>query len=153
MYEKLKNFKGKNNSNGLDKNPENINREGANKGSRWRKTLLMDIMSLELNDSETVQFAALKSKHPKLFNGSEAQNFQLFMELRQVSLIFSQDERVAQAAIKEVKDRIDGKSEQVTKMDLTTKGEPVNKQFDYEKLSLLELETLKEITEKAEEKE
>jgi hypothetical protein len=153
MDEKLKNFKGKNNTNGLDKNPKHINRTGANKGSKWRKTLLMDIMALELNDTETVQFAALKMKHPKLFSGSEAQNFQLFMELRQVSLIFSQDERVAQTAIKEVKDRIDGKSEQVTKMDLTTKGEPVNMQFDYEKLSLLELETLKEITEKAEAKE
>ena len=92
------------------------NDTGMNKGHRWKKTLLKQLMSLELSESEQQQFIGLKNKFPSLFGESETRNFQLFMELKQVSLAFSTDAKVAQAAIKEIKDRIDGKASQEVKV-------------------------------------
>lgn len=90
---------------------ERRNVTGANKGSKWRKTLLADLMSLNVDD-ENAEYLKLKAKFPKQFNMSEEKNLQLFMELKQISLIFSENESVSQKAISEVKDRIDGKPTQ-----------------------------------------
>ena len=92
------------------KGDERINRKGANKGSRWKKTLLEELMTVDLSTSEVDAFNSIKQRFPSFFNGSHDQNFQLFLEVKQVSLSFSKDERVAQTAIEKIKDRIEGKA-------------------------------------------
>ncbi len=104
------------------KGDERINRKGANKGSRWKKTLLEELMTVDLSTSEVDAFNSIKQRFPSFFNGSHDQNFQLFLEVKQVSLSFSKDERVAQTAIEKIKDRIEGKSVQVV--------ESTNKNYD-----------------------
>lgn len=145
----IENFGNKKNSKPFNKGEDKRrNKKGANKGSKWRKSLLKDILTLELSDTETDQFNYIKSLYPRFFEGTEVENLQLFLELKQIQLVFSDDERVAQTAIKEVKDRIDGKSEQTTKMDMTTNGNDINA-INYDNLTLDELLTLKKLNEKA----
>ena len=91
---------------GFDKRPENINTTGLNKGSRWKSTLLKDIMEVEATEKA---FEKFMSKFPNVFNGSLEKNHQLYMELLQVGLLYSDDEKVVQTAIEKIKDRIDGK--------------------------------------------
>ena len=128
---------------------ERRNINGANKGSRWKRTLLKEILTTALSDNETQLFNAIKQRFPRFFKGSEEQNFQLFMELRQVQLVFSKDERVAQAAIREIKDRVDGKSEQLTKVDVTTKGKAISEPLDFSNFTVEELIAFEKLHHKA----
>lgn len=82
---------------------------GLNKGSKWKKTLLSDLMTVDLGESEIKQFKAIKEKFPSFFTGTHEQNFQLFLEVKQVSLVFHKDPKVSQTAIEKIKDRIEGK--------------------------------------------
>lgn len=131
---------------------ERRNTNGANKGSKWKRTLLKEILTTELSDRETQLFQSIKQRFPRFFQGSEEQNFQLFMELRQVQLVFSKDERVAQTAIREIKDRVEGKSEQVTKVDVTTKGEAINEKLDFSEFTIDELVAFEKLHKKAHKK-
>ena len=116
---KEENFGDKLCSNGFQKNPDNINRTGANKGSKWRKTLLKDLLTIGV-DEDNADFNKLKNSYPKQFNMSEEKNLQLYLELKQISLAFSEAEVVAQKAITEIKDRIEGKSTQIVETKDTT---------------------------------
>lgn len=104
---------------GFDKNPQNINRSGANKGSRWNKSLLKELMTMELNGDELKQYETLKELFPKQFSQTETKNFQLFMELRQMQLVFSPNGQISQKAITEIRDRLDGKPVQQIKQETT----------------------------------
>jgi len=108
---------------GFDKNPQNINRSGAPKG-KWRKTLLRDLMAMPLEESDQTQFEGLKKLFPTYFRDTEEKNFQFFMELKQLSLIFSKQDQVAQSAMKEIRDRIDGKAAQTITQETTHKVDP-----------------------------
>lgn len=105
-------------------NPERINRTGANKGARWRKNLLKNILTMPLGENEQEQFKKLKAQFPTYFKGDEEKNFQFFMELKQATLVFSSDPKVAQTAIEKIKDRIEGRP--ITRIAQTnTKGDDV----------------------------
>lgn len=109
------------------KKGEDPRRAKGNKGSKWKKSLLKDLMALDLTGSEQQQFNALKAKFPTFFEGTDERNFQLFMELKQISLVFNSDPKVSQTAIKEIKDRVDGKSNQ--KIDLGEETQDAIKQI------------------------
>lgn len=95
---------------GFGVHPDHINRNGANKGSKWKKTLLKDLMTADLNQNEIEQFEDLKMRFPSFFNSSDEKNFQLFMEIKQIALVFSNDQKASQRAINAIKDRIEGKT-------------------------------------------
>jgi len=94
---------------GFGANPQNINRSGANRGSKWNKNLLRDLLTVDLSKVNNKAFEKMKEMFPEFFDGSKDANWQLFMEIKQLSLILHKDPRVSQAAIKEIKDRIGGK--------------------------------------------
>ena len=103
--------------NGFENNPGNINKNGAPKGPRWKTTLLRTIMeSPVLNDDDKL-FHELKEKFPSLFKSSEKANYQFFMMLRLMALVFDKDPKISLKAIETVIDRIDGKPKQ--SLDLT----------------------------------
>lgn len=95
---------------GFDKNPQNINKDGLNKGSRWSKTLLQELISTNVNVQDNAAFVSLAKKFPKFFTDGDEKGYQLFLELKQISLVFSEDEKVSQTAIEKIKDRIEGKN-------------------------------------------
>jgi hypothetical protein len=96
----------------FDKYPENINRTGANKGSKWKSTLLKEIFGkINFND-ETEAFAELKTKFPEFFTGSEKQTYQFFMYLKLVSMAFDKDPKVALKAVELSINRVDGSPRQ-----------------------------------------
>jgi len=99
----------KGHSYGFKGNPENINKTGQNKGSKWRKNLLKDLLQTKIDANKDLEFKALQNRFPELFDGNESANLQLFIEVKQIQLCFDEDPKVAQAAIREVKDRIEGK--------------------------------------------
>jgi len=100
------------------------NTTGANKGSKWASTLLKDLLTIDLSDSEIEQFKELKKKFPSVFNSNEQDNFQKFMELKQISLVFHKNGAISQSAINAIKDRIDGKPQQY--IDHTSGDEQIN---------------------------
>lgn len=98
------------------------NTTGANKGSKWKKTLLQELMSVDLSKTEIEAFNEFSEKFPSFFSSTEAdKNFQFFMELKQMSLVFHKNPQTSQNAINAIKDRIDGKPQQ--KVDLKTNVE------------------------------
>lgn len=106
---------------------------GANKGSKWKGTLLKDLMTMDLSTAEMDSFKEFSEKFPSFFSDdNNDKNFQLFMELKQMSLVFHKDAKVSQSAISAIKDRIEGKPQQ--HVDHTTVGMPVtwNEQKTYE---------------------
>lgn len=108
------------------------NTTGMNKGAKWKKTLLQDLMSADLSKSEIEQFNEFKIKFPSFFDSEDnSKNFQFFMELKQMSLVFHKNPQTSQNAINAIKDRIDGKPQQ--KVDVTSEDvirfENVSKQF------------------------
>lgn len=109
---------------GFGAHPENINRKGANKGSKWKKTLLKELMTIDLFDAKNEIFEKLFEEFPIIFNNSDKEkNLQLLMELKQISLVFNEDPRISQAAITAIKDRIEGKPQQ--HIDHTSEGAPI----------------------------
>jgi len=101
--------------------PAHINRVGANKGSKWKKNLLKELMIINLDQSELDQFQDLKAKFPSFFNSTEDKNFQLFMEVKQIGLVFHKDGKVSQRAINAIKDRIDGRPTQKIDVEVEDK--------------------------------
>ena len=104
---------------------ERRNTTGLNKGSKWNKNLLKDLLSVNVLAEDSTLFESLKNKFPKIFNSSDEKNLQLFVELKQIGLIFSEVEAISQKAITEVKDRIEGKSKQEIDNNNTHKVEPL----------------------------
>ena len=101
---------------GFGANPENINKTGANKGSKWKSTLLKELMTKSV-DTENELFDQIKEKFPKVFDAEDDnKNYQLMMELRQLLLVFDKSPDVAQRAMNAIKDRIDGKPKQQVKV-------------------------------------
>lgn len=115
-------FKKGNNANtgGFQVNPQNINKTGENKGSKWKSTFLRELLEVKLSESELEDFSVLAKKFPSIFDGTNEQNLALYLEVRQISLAFSKDPNVAQRAIKEIKDRVFGKP--VSIIEHTGKG-------------------------------
>lgn len=98
---------------------------GANKGSKWRKNLLEELLTTPIGvDSEDEEFAKMVDDFPQFFNGKHETNYQLFIELKQLQLTQSKDDRIAQSAIKEIKDRIQGQSN--AKHSITTENKEVD---------------------------
>jgi len=85
------------------------NTTGANKGSKWQKNLFKKVFSMDLGVEDMAPFKKLEKQFPKVFKESPDKNYQLFLVLRQLSLVFSGDEKVAQRAITAILDRVDGK--------------------------------------------
>ena len=100
----------KNLEKGFQSNPQNINTDGANKGSKWRKNILKELATVTLNEVDNKMFESFKKQFPEFFTGSDDYNWQFFMAIKQLSLVMHKDPRVAQAALKEVNDRIEGKA-------------------------------------------
>lgn len=95
------------------KGDPNINRTGLNKGSKWKKSLLKDLLNLNITKTDDDQFKELKEKFPKQFDSIDNdKNYHLFMELKQMSLVFNKDPKVSQNAINAIKDRVEGKPNQ-----------------------------------------
>tara|TARA_B110000037_G_scaffold201086_1_gene242164 strand:- start:295 stop:687 length:393 start_codon:yes stop_codon:yes gene_type:complete len=92
------------------------NTTGKNKGATWNKTLLNNLLNVQpvINNNESLNH--LVKKFPALFNSNEDKNLQLLIELKQISLIFSDNEAISQKAIIEVKDRIQGKTTAITEI-------------------------------------
>jgi hypothetical protein len=84
-------------------NDSRRNTTGANKGSRWNSSLLKDLMTVKLVGKDLEAFKELKEKYPKIFRANKETNLQLFMELKQISLVFSDDDGVSQRAIEAIK--------------------------------------------------
>lgn len=125
---------------GFDKNPQNINRSGANKGSRWKKNLLEEILTMPLQEYEDVEFNDMVDKYPEIFNSSQKINLQLYLELKQIKLLQSKDERIVQAAIKEIKDRIEGQSVRQEKIEDITKKVDLSSLTDEELIQYRKLQ-------------
>ena len=96
----------------FDKYPEFINRTGANKGSKWRSTLLREMFGMINTYDDVEAFAHLKKTFPQFFAGSEKQNYQYFMNLKLISLAFDKDPKVALKAMELSLNRVDGSPRQ-----------------------------------------
>ena len=106
------------------------NTTGANKGSRWNKSLLKELMTIPLSEEESeATFYKIKDKFPTIFKSTEERNLQLFMELKQIALMSSTNEMTSQIAINAIKDRVEGKPNQPIEIDPPEQG------FDYSLLS------------------
>ncbi|MCH2231666.1 MAG: hypothetical protein MK105_15130 [Crocinitomicaceae bacterium] len=97
------------------------NTTGANKGSKWKSTLLKDLMTIDLSKTEIETFDEFSSKFPGLFNSTPEKNFQLYMEIKQISLVFNKNPNVSQNAINAIKDRIQGKPTQIVDIGIEDK--------------------------------
>lgn len=108
---------------------ERRNTTGANKGSKWKSTLLKDLMTMDLTESEMDSFKEFTDKFPSFFdNEDKDKNFHLFMELKQMSLVFNKNPQISQNAINSIKDRIQGKPTQ--SVDLKVDKKPVFAVYD-----------------------
>jgi len=108
------------NTGGLHVNPQNIDKTGAGKRSVYNKNLLQQMLLLPLNDEATKQFDALKKLFPNHFQGTDEKNWQFFMELQQLNLVFHKNPNVAQKAMQEIRDRLDGKAIQKVEQTIQT---------------------------------
>lgn len=98
---------------GLEKYPENINRTGQNKGSKWRSTLLKELLEATNHNDDAAEFAEIKKSFPHFFSGSEKKSYQFFLLLKQISHAFNKkDPNLSLKAIEAIMDRVDGKPKQ-----------------------------------------
>ena len=75
-------------------------------------------MTIGLSDDETETFKEFADKFPTFFNSdSHEKNFQLFMELKQMSLVFHKNPSISQNAINAIKDRVEGRPVQTNIID------------------------------------
>ena len=111
---------------GFGKNPKNINKTGANKGSKWNATLLKELLNIDLSNTDLEQFKELEQKFPNVFGDNPEKNFHLFMELKQISLVFDKNGAVAQKAIDSIKNRIEGKPLQSIEQTTTVNANSFN---------------------------
>ena len=102
---------------GFGANPQNINKSGANKGSKWKSTLLKELLTKPVDAEGLEILEEFKTQFPTIFSSDDNnKNYQLLMELRQLQLVFDKNPDVAQRAMNAIKDRIDGKPKQQVKV-------------------------------------
>lgn len=145
--EKGKFVKGNKPQTGFHTNPENINTTGENKGSSWKKNLLKELLAMPLTEFDMLQFEWLRERFPSFFKDTKEKNFQFFLELRQISLIFHGNGQVSQNAIKEIKDRIDGKVTQINENFNTHQVQSTDELVSWLDQFKLEDRTIEEIEE------
>ena len=110
------NIKGSDNTNGFQKNPDNINKKGAPEGKRIT-TILKHILN---NDMDKVR-EDLKGK-----DGNEV----AALELLKIALSPTSKDNDKLSALKEIMDRVDGKAKQ--EIGLETKGVTLKVELDGE---------------------
>lgn len=109
------------NTGGLQVNPQNIDKTGAGQRSVYNKNLLQEMLLLPMNDEAVKQFDSLKKFFPQHFQGTEEKNWQFFMELQQLNLVFHKNPVVQQRAMQEIRDRLEGKAIQRVEAKVQTK--------------------------------
>lgn len=111
----IENFKGKENTNGLDKNPDHINKEGRPPSF---KTLYKELIN---EDSEAVIWSSIEPEEKQDANGNTLYGFRLTrlekLLARLDQLASGTNDRVALDAIKFLWEQLDGKSTMKLEMD------------------------------------